>query len=200
MLYHKHKCIFVHVNKTGGATINRFLGGRPAHMSAKGYRKTYPNYFDDYFKFSFVRNPWDKLVSLYFMHTRLNWDLRWDWSAVTAPCFSDFLRITHGYNKTKQRHIYRGHPTGHMRMSNQLDWLVDENGSLIVDFVGRFENYQEDFNTVCDKIGIPQPQEIPHRNKSEHKHYTEYYDNETREIVATRFAKDIEYFGYEFGS
>jgi hypothetical protein len=123
---------------------------------------------NNFFAFTFVRNPWSKAVSEFFYSKSIN-----------------------GYNGTFKNYLRkpRCQPD---HMTPQINFLNDN-----MNYIGRFENFEEDFNTVCDKIGIPR-QQLPHENKSNHKHYTEYYDDEAREIVAEKYAKDIEFFGYKF--
>ena len=164
----------------------------------------------DYFKFTFVRNPWSRCVSHYFYQLK-----KQNTAARRAgvenlgaysreSTFKEYIK-----SKTKKFHLgveWVPNPAKnltrilkkHQPLEHQLDWIVDEQENLLVDYIGKIENFQTDLNVVGKKIGMP-PQEIPVKNKSGHKHYTEYYDDETREIVAQKYARDIEYFGYKFG-
>ena len=176
MINHQYKVIFVHVIKTGGVSIATALGMKRTnyHKSASQIKKKLgENIWNEYFKFTFVRNPWDKIVSQYH-----------------------FNRSKFGFGGSTFKEYVRAWSAG-QKISTfpQLNlFYIDEK----LDFVGRFETLQEDFNIVCDKVGIPQ-QQLPHMNKSKHKHYTEYYDEETRQIVAEKYTEDIKYFGYKFG-
>jgi len=205
MINYKHKFIFIHINKCGGTTLDtlipksKFPSG--VHNDASWYMLNFPQKFNSYFKFTTVRNPWAKAVSFYYYHVGRNWNLNWDWDVTNAPTFKEFVKITSSYTKQKQESIFQNTQspcTYSKRMSNQLDWITDENGDILVDYIMRLETLQEDFDIVCDKIGIPR-QKLPCKNKSKHKHYTEYYDDETRALTAEKYARDIEYFGYEFG-
>ena len=75
--------------------------------------------------------------------------------------------------------------------------MTDDNGGLLVDFIGRLENFDEDLRRVCGRTGI-ELETVPHKNRSSHAHYSEMYTPETEQIVRERFARDIEFFGYEF--
>jgi len=193
---HKYKFVYIAIPKTGSGSVRMSLdrhsdilsvGDKTSpyhwHTKARDLKKHFKSKtwnWDEYFKFTFVRNPWDMLVSLYkyFQHNKtLSLPIN------GGPEFTTWLsnRVRNSSPSVLTPSIY---------------YMAGED--ILVDFIGRFENLQEDFNIVCDKIGIPR-QELPHVNKTNHKHYTEYYDDETREIVAEKYAKDIEYFGYEFG-
>ena len=207
MISHKHKFIFIHIPKCAGTSIERTLYDYASDVSdivsdnkiaevdkkwcieTKNLRNEhlfkFINRHNDYFKFTFCRNPYDKLVSAYKFF-RL---------AKKYTTFRNFIKDTKLFKDVKN--ILEQDFCLNTGLEYHLlpGVYFTKHG---VDFIGRFENLQEDFDTVCDKLGIPQ-QQLPHKNKSNHKHYTEYYDDETRELVAKKYAKDIEYFGYKFG-
>jgi chondroitin 4-sulfotransferase 11 len=194
------RCIFVHIQKTGGVSIEAVLrqhesgggGGWPVrqgrqHMFATELRTMVrPDQWQDYFKFAFVRNPWDRLVSWYHMcmqapepnafaqHVKDN-----------APTFDAFLTSTATTTGIAARTTF-----------NQLDYVADASGQPIVDFVGRYERLREDFAVVRERLGLVQ--DLPHINRSAHAGYRSYYSDAMRDLVARRFARDIGFFGYEF--
>ncbi len=138
--------------------------------------------FATYFKFGFVRNPWERAVSLY--ERREGLQLR---EVMSFEEFIDWMKFSSSTCI---------HPVPHR---NQLDWFVDPHGRVLADFIGHFETLEQDWAAIAPKLGLPA--QLPHlnRNPRRAKHYTEYYTARTREIVAERFKEDIDYFGYEFG-
>jgi len=199
IISHKHKFISLHIPKTGGTSCNIEL---EKYNEEEKFKIGHPNLtelgsivnLEDYFKFTFVRNPFDRLVSAFFYISRyssyyadITMRKKFKMNDVSFAFFvKNILPLILKKPNLRPRHFA---PQSHFFLNNNKN---------SVDFVGKFENIQEDFNIICDKIGIPR-QELPHKNKSKHKSYTEYYDDETRSIVAEKYAKDIEYFGYKFG-
>ena len=198
MISQKHKFIFVHVPKCGGTSMERvFLDlddscVKTIHSNVNWYKENYSSEWANYFKFTFVRNPWYIVCSYYFfLRDKPNSHKPKVRKYARNLPFSDWVKRT--VRRVRKQRIIP--PSGHRLLTRQCDFANDTSE---INFIGRFENIQEDFNIVCGKIGIPH-QKLPHKNKSKHKHYTEYYDDETRQIVAEKYAKDIEMFGYEFG-
>ena len=211
----KRRFLFVHVQKTGGSTVSELLKQtvsdarslHPRHMCLREAieRERIP---EGSFRFAFVRNPWDRLVSWYTMIDRARRKrLSWDEDSVQrdrfqqnplyrsvllhAPTFEDFVK------NCTQTHMVQGVP--YSFALDQLSYVTDEGGKMLADFVGRFEHFEEDLTHVFDRLGLSVP-DIPHKNRGRpRRHYSEFYTPELEEIVHQRFKRDIEAFGYVFG-
>lgn len=209
IISHQKKFIFIHIYKVAGSSIRRVLDKYDdrkkadlsfidnsriwlhqhfkvtrtsfiTHLKAKDIKaKLAPDVFNNYYKFSFIRNPWDWQVSLYYFMLQ-NTKHRQHKLVSKMKNFEEYLdwRI----NKD---------------LELQKEFIYDNDGKILVDFVGRFENLQNDFNTICSRLEIPEI-ELPVTNTSHHRYYKEYYNENTKNWVAEAFKEDIELFGYSF--
>jgi len=203
--------IFIHIPKTGGTSIQRVLAQyvkEELHKSRDSQIKSHIPLsklkeeieitgakraeVKDQFIFAFVRNPWERVQSLYHYiithdknRNNRNWHLLRpqyenmglnDW--VLQEMTSWITRFTPWHS---QDVIFQ-----------QTDWISPE-----IDFVGRFENLQTDFDNVCNKLNI-KPSKLPHKLKTNHPHYTDEFNSKASRFVAELFVDDIEQFKYKF--
>jgi hypothetical protein len=210
LMSHKNKWIFIHVPKTGGSSIitalkpycdvqSQFFHQARDHslpLTSKQTRdydqhdtleqvnETLVSQNHDpgeYFSFCYVRNPWDHAVSQYHYYHRLV-EKRPDPMQHAIDVVNNCETVAE-YLKSRYYH---------KSMMAVLGYTRD------VSYVCKFENFQQDFDVVCDRIGISKIH-LPYKNASKHTHYTDYYDDEAKQIVAETNAEFIEHFGYEFG-
>jgi Sulfotransferase family len=221
ILSHEHKFIYIKTYKTGSTSVEAALSGvcgpadviteaseqlrgvrqKPAqnfriehpekpsrperhYHPSVGYYEHMPAWrvraycgeaiWNSYFKFSFERNPWDRQVSWYHYKTKSK-------SAGEKPSFEAF-------NRDKRRAWVE-------------NWdLYTTEGQLIVDFVGRYENLETDFDEVLSRIGLQGQISLPRTNVSKGRSgsYRDMYDAAGRALVADWYAPEIQRFGYEF--
>ena len=217
LLSHRYQFLFVHIAKTGGTSVRGALNALrwrdplyylsfpahkisgltghklglkfPRHAHIIAAKEMLPaTYFDCLYKFGFVRNPWDLQVSS-FHHIK-----RERPEALNGHTdFKSFMQFKFDPDRPYQYHIETS-------LSLQSDYLIDLHGNLCVDFMGRYENLQNDFDTVCQKIGIKAKQLPKYRVANNRKSdYRSYYDSETLDLVGEHFKRDIELleYGYE---
>lgn len=201
MISLQKRFLFVHIPKTAGNSIqsalrdyseDQLVALRKEQDGIERFGLRNPNYnikkhstlreyrdalgdeqFRSLYKFACVRNPWDRMVSYYFTPTQSheNWD-RKKFRGIISQTVSiaDYLRLNRD----------------------------EEDPFANLDYIMRFENLAEDFRTVCGTLSIS-PATLPRYNRSTREHYSKYYDDELRELVRTRFAAEIERFGYAYG-
>lgn len=156
--------------------------------------------YDQYFKFGFVRNPFDRLVSAYLYV--VDWHAYFE-HARPYESFEDFVN---------QLFVTKIKPAESMKYGPQHVFLDG------CDHVGRFENLQRDYNLVCERISV-YPRRLTRENSEyawrylpkhgwsvyheqnplkPRQHYTEYYNQHTRDVVSDVFACDLEQYNYSF--
>jgi hypothetical protein len=150
------------------------------HLTAVEIRKAVgPDVWSSYFKFAFVRNPWDRVVSNFFYFYRKQPQL------IANP--RHFLPQMLASPKERQR----------LLMLPQHTFLCDSGGQCRLNFVGRFESLQDDFGRVCERLGIPAA-ELEKVNSSRHEPWQTYFDSDSAELVRRWYGRDIELFDYDF--
>lgn len=213
MISHKHKCIFIHIPKCAGTTIkywlfpnenvdwkktdyNKLHGWCPErkffmqHATSKQLLESNlitQEVWDSYFKFTFVRNPWDRAVSDYF------WLMN---DQKIKDSFAKYLlksgKFVHVLND-KEELYYRGD-----HLTPQTDFFSTE-GALKLDFVGKFENFDADMLAISKQLDLNYKTNL-HINKSKKKkpHYSHFFSRQIKESFNEIYINDIEKLNYSF--
>jgi Sulfotransferase family len=196
------KYVFIHIPKCAGSSIHRALGGLHAQSSFQAEKPKYHKHakaakvrevlgpaWNESFKFAFIRNPWDLMVSSYhwwLTYAEIFPALHEDIARIREMgSFSVFIRSEFG------RSMLNEHRGGDL-----TEWISDGD-AIIVDFVGRYENLKEDWSKVCRALQVP-VLPLGRENQVVRQDYRVFYDDESRELVANRFARTIELFDYRF--
>ncbi len=214
MVSHKDKCIFIHIPKTGGESIASLFDdvdpAIPKHANARQISDYLgKDRFEDYFKFTFVRNPWDQAVSMYF-HLRkplyqretilkkYGQDILNPVRACQIACrhnFRDYCQLVYAQKQKQEEEERAQWPVRHF--APFVEWISDAAGNIITDHIGRFERLHSDTQEILEKLGKGKI-DLPRKNRSRHEHYAVYYDSPSRAVIAAHYARDIQAFAYQF--
>ena len=230
-ILHSAKIIFVHIPKTGGGTIEKTLGiygndnngnlcpdhtllyGKYKnkflqHLTISQIKEINKKEFATYKKISFVRNPYDKIISEYLWRIQVYGKRKLEFKEYIIE---EVVPRKNNINKFV-KNFYKDEsfvPFLDAHYINQVDYLF-LNKKLAVDEIGKFENFEDDFTRIFNKKPINTK---VHKSKINYtyylikkilpkflanKMYRKYYDYETENIIRKEFSKDIEIFNYNF--
>lgn len=182
--------MFIHVPKVAGTSLSMKLYGlEVGHHKARNAKIISEKKFNDVFSFAFVRNPYDRAVSSYsYMKQGGTKDMPvLDDTSFIQPyeTFQDFVVNWLQYKDAKN--------CGEM-FEPQVEFLCSKEGEVLVDYVGRYEMFDEDVEALFARIEV---QGFPEKkNVSNRVDYRKYYNVETKEIVYNFYKEDFKKFGY----
>jgi hypothetical protein len=212
---HDARLVFIHIPKTGGTSIEAALGmfhrwqdentdaafgliQSPQWMS-RGWVSSFLQHLSyselaelapaevmtGYFSFAWIRNPWDRMVSVYSnTDPHLLGEADQSGLQLRGLRFPDFVAALEGFE--------------HVHLRPQHEFILTADGQTLVDFVGRFEHFARDFTQLVQSARLRPGLVLPHKNASGHAGYRSLYDEASRRAVEHRYAADIERFGYRF--
>ena len=191
--FHQTKTVFIHIPKTAGISLLKAIYGKVSLESHRTYE--FNNLIlgitkNQYFSFSFVRNPFYRLYSIYmFLQkggiNKLDETLFQKHLAKYTD-FEDF--VLNGLNKKTIFQVTHLLP--------QSYFICNNKGEVLVSFLGRFENLINDVNHLSKKLG--KEINLEHLNKNKKRSYKEFYSQEMIEIVNMVYEDDLRIFNYEF--
>lgn len=199
---YKRKLAFVHIPKNAGTSVSLFFNFKRdikhlndlwieksinlTHLTAKEMCEIVD--LDEFYKFAFIRNPWDRMVSLFFYYKERPFgffgrkDMPLDFVGFLSMIEKDYGLIT----EKKPNHAMCCHFLG------QYDFIKDQK----IDFIGRYENLNHDMKILAEKYAIHG--DLPKVNQTTHVRYAAYYDSKSSDIVRSIYKNDVVTFGYHF--
>ena len=199
MINHKHKFIFIHIPKCAGTSVERAFNGKDGwdnnnklwkqHATIKQIKNFYttPKQFNTYFKFTIIRNPFDRIVSSYHwlapkVKAEINNNTFYDF-VTRQGAFKYLLFDKEFYLKENRYH----------QIKSICDYILPIKH---IDYIARLETLEKDWMYICDKLNINI--NLPYIHKQRRKPYREYYNKITREIIEERYKTDLYLFNYKF--
>ena len=189
----QNHCVFIHIPKTAGTSVVCSLFGQNSrHARWTEYYESNPDKFQQYFKFCFVRNPWDRLLSAYtFLRQGGMNDTDARWAKDNLECFDSFESFVHEW-------LTEDSIWSWVHFVPQYHWVCDDEGHCMMDFVGRMETINSDFKIVAERL--EREAVLPVRNSTRTKHYSSYYTSEMQDLVRNIYRRDISHFNYNFNT
>lgn len=197
----RQRTIFIHVPKAAGTSVKKLIFAEPmsgpeAHAPIARFRIADPARTAAYFKFCFVRNPYDRLLSAHTYLTgapgRTPADI--DYARTHLAELADFESFVLSLDSRRGRWLAFTKP--HFRPQSDFVCLPGQAGHAM-DFVGRFETLEEDMQQILARLRRSATA-LPHQRPSQRGHYREAYSARMRRIVERAYARDLALFGYDF--
>lgn len=194
MICDDYRFIRIHIKKCGGRSFSTLFPHKlDTHESLADYEKLAPEKLNTYFKWTIVRNSWERIVSLYFyLQQEVNFFGK-------ASRYNNFERfVSDLYFSSKYANGCSDLSKWPFESKPQIDYLKTKNKHVQLDYICFLPRINSDFEILKNKCGFPKNWIYPHFGKSKHEDYRTYYNDFTAECVGSLYAEEIEYFGFKF--